>query len=191
MPNTDCLVKRKPTKVLLSLSLILALVSNANTLKLKLSGKTSKKFRVYDPKKTDYTTSNTGVLDFENGRWLYFKSLARVEFHSNSSGFLDFSSTTSRFYKSVYLGKMTRVLVFPLAAREKVTHKLHPFVDKSALLTHPDQDYQQIFSTSSKKPLSQCFNESDFSADVGSRTTNTWSATGTSFRTWTPKSGEA
>ena len=171
MPSTDCLLKAKPRHSVYKYNskayvyVILLLLAFTNTQRLLVTEKTTKKFRSYEKAKSDYTTLST-FLDFTEGRWLYFKNLGRVEFHSKNSGFLNWSNSTSRFYKIAWLKGRKRVLVFPLTPREGVAYRNLPFVDKSVLLTHPNEKVEEIFNGSPSQVLSDCFNNSKFAAAV-------------------------
>ena len=148
MPNTNYLTVPKNMQRVLFLSALLCLMTHVIPKKIKVTENTGKSFRVYDTEKNDYTTKNTGQLDFSQGKWIYFADSHRLEFHSKFSGFLDFSGLGSRFYKSMYLDTPKRVLVFPLAPRRNAANKLYPFVGRSMLLFgKPDQNQDTIFDT--------------------------------------------
>lgn len=161
MPNTNYLTVPKNMQRVLFLSALLCLMTHVIPKKIKVTENTGKNFRVYDTEKNDYTTKNTGQLDFSQGKWIYFADSHRLEFHSKFSGFLDFSGLGSRFYKSMYLDTPKRVLVFPLAPRRNAANKLYPFVGRSMLLFgKPDQNQDTIFDTMFSDTLSEAFNSS-------------------------------
>ena len=98
------------------------------------------------------------LLDFSHGTWLFIKNAKVLEFHSNTSGFLDLGESTDAFYKTLYLEAPKRVLVFPQKHLQNTARR--PYIDSSRAWDSENDNVLQIFPPPSSEDQGTTLNES-------------------------------
>ena len=151
-----------------TLSLLFIFINTLTARYFEITNATSKNFYVYDTKTNKYTKEGTNFLDFSNGNWYYLKDLDILEFHSLTSGFLNFNNQLEKFYNSIYLEGTKRVLVFPLKTKKGITNDLKPYIDKSKITGNGDQKIIEVYvKNKSRMSFSDAFNNSKFMSFIG------------------------
>ena len=94
-------------------------------------------------------------LNFSEGSWYYLKDEELLEFHSNTTGYLDFNPDIQRFYKALYLNAPNRVLVFP--KNEDGNQDRRPYVDCSRIVDADDENVIEIYKKDGGIELKEAF----------------------------------